>query len=154
MEHLIKLLNSKNYSELIKNLESSLGIDVKEDIPATAILNYDISKLKASKVDVNELDKLIEIDSEKILAFVKAKLKKYNNVKDKQEYPTGEEPAEEEKDIRIRILPFYRNFLIIYLIEYVLLKTNPAELGPYFNAIRIPNSKKYEKELNRIYNNL
>jgi len=42
-------------------------------------------------------------------------------------------------------------FLIGYLIEYWILKENPREIENYVRAIRIPNAKKYAKELLKMY---
>ena len=154
MEQLIKFINSEVYTKLIEKLEQMFDIKVNKNAPSYTILNYDISKLKAAKVDINELKKIMEIDSKEIFIFAAKKIKKYNNVHDKQEYAKGEEPAEDDKDVKIKVLPFYKNFLIIYLIEYFLIKTNPSELESYLKVTRIPNARKYEKELKRIYNEL
>ena len=154
IEQLINFINSGNYTNLISDLERSLNLKINKDTPSTTILNYDILKLKTAKINIDEIAKLIESDSNRIKKYAIAKLEKYNNVQEIQEYPKGEEPSESDKDIRLRTLPFYKNFLIIYLIEYFLLKTNPSELETYLKATRVPNAKKYDKELKNIYNKL
>jgi hypothetical protein len=154
MEQLIKFIESAVYTMLLDRLENDLNIKVNKDIPSYTILNYDILKLKAAKVNINELEKLIETDYNKILIFTANKIKKCDNFHDKQGYAKEEELDEYDMDVRIKVLPFYKNFLLIYLIEYFFLKTNPSELASYFKAIRIPNAKKYEKELKEIYSNL
>jgi hypothetical protein len=154
MEQLIKFISGNDYSKLIENLKEVIKIEVNENLPSNNNLNHDISRLKSAKLEIKELVLLIESEKNRIIDFIVAKLKKYNNVEDIQEYPKGEELEKDEKDVRLKVLPYYKNFIVLYLIEFYLLKNNPSELESYLKSIRISNAKKYEKELKEIYSKL
>ncbi|OXG02725.1 hypothetical protein B0A63_02420 [Flavobacterium johnsoniae UW101] len=87
-----------------------------------------------------------------ISVYVEVKLRKYADDTE-QEYPKGYN-LEKEEDDKVVNLPFYKNFLIGYLLEYWILKENPLEIEKYVRAIRIPNAKKYAKEITVIYNDI
>lgn len=154
METLIKFINSEKYTKLVERLEKMAGIDVNKETPSFTILNYDLSRLNSAKVNIAELEKLIDSDEDKVLFFSRNKLKIFENICNEQEFEKGEELNEEEEGVHIRILPFYKDFLVVYLIEYFLLKTFPSDLKAYLKAVRIPNYKKYERELINIFDNI
>ncbi|PHN31629.1 hypothetical protein AO242_15000 [Pseudomonas sp. ICMP 561] len=62
--------------------------------------------------------------------------------------------SEDEDDVLLETLPFYKNFLNIYLIELHLLKTKPEMLDSYLKKIRIPNAKQYAKQLRSVYESI
>ncbi|ELY9424736.1 hypothetical protein SLY17_003745 [Cronobacter dublinensis] len=59
-----------------------------------------------------------------------------------------------DEDLVIETLPFYKSFLIGYVLEYYFLKNNPAKLEGYLKKIRIPNYKDYTSELKVFYSKL
>ena len=67
------------------------------------------------------------------------------------EYPEGEEISDDDKPHTIEELPYYKNFLVSFLIEYYLLKEQPTELGKYLKRIHTAHATKYEKELCNIW---
>ncbi|EKY3246757.1 hypothetical protein RBA21_004181 [Cronobacter dublinensis] len=59
-----------------------------------------------------------------------------------------------DEDLVVETLPFYKSFLIGYVLEYYFLKNNPAKLEGYLRKIRIPNYKDYASELKVFYSKL
>jgi hypothetical protein len=153
MERIKEFIESELYNDLINQIKVVAKVEVQSSYPEM-ILSFDKENLDFAKISVDDLELLLSSDKEKIIEYVKVKLVKYLNVEMEQEYPKGEEPDEDDKDVILKISPFYKNFLNIYLIEYYLLKNRPTELEAYFKATRIPGAKKYEKELKEIYSKI
>jgi hypothetical protein len=108
--------------------------------------------LSKSNLTIDEINNLLEIDFEKIITFIIRKIDKYKNEKDNGgDFPKNEKSGNNDKPITIQILPYYKSFMLRYIIEYYFLKFKPDELFEYIKDIRIPQSKKYEKELREIY---
>lgn len=152
MESLLNLINSTNYQMMIAKLEKSLDISVNRNSPPIAVLNYDMKKIRISDVEIEEIELLIDEEKEKIISFVSAKLSKYINAKMEQECPKGEDL--DEDDEVIERVPFYGSFLVIYLLEYYLLKNKPSDVESYLKKIRIPQAKKYAKEIKKIFDDV
>jgi hypothetical protein len=150
METLVDLVNSTNYNVLLENVRSRIEIEINDDIPPV-VWNFSIKGLSLADVKTDELKSLIELHTDSISAYVEVKLRKYSDDTE-QEYPKGYEV--EKEDDKVVNLPFYKNFLIGYLLEYWILKENPLEIEKYVRAIRIPNAKKYAKEITVIYNDI
>ena len=107
--------------------------------------------MNAKKVlsDTNNLEYLFSSNMKETLCFVVKKMQ-YNFDED-DEYPEGEEILDDDKPHTIEELPYYKNFLVAFLIEYYLLKEQPTKLGEYLKRIHIAHATKYEKELRNIW---
>lgn len=150
METLVDLINSTNYNGLLENVKSRIEIEIDDDIPYV-VWDFSIKGLNLAGIKADDLKSLIELHMDSISAYVEVKLSKYADDTE-QEYPEGYEP--EKEDNKVVGLPFYKNFLIGYLIEYWILKESPLDIEKYIRAIRIPNAKKYAKEISNIYNEI
>lgn len=84
-----------------------------------------------------------------IVSFVERKMS--YDFEDEEEYPKGEELSDDEKPKLITELPYYKNFLVAFLIEYYLLKEHPTTLCGYLKRIHIANATKYKRELKAIW---
>ena len=113
------------------------------------MLDYDNERLKAAQVTIEELEYLFSSNMKETLCFVVKKMQ-YNFDED-DEYPEGEEISDDDKPHTIDELPYYKNFLVAFLIEYYLLKEQPTKLGKYLKRIYIAHATKYEKELRNIW---
>ncbi|WP_276379043.1 hypothetical protein [Flavobacterium sp. H4147] len=150
MKTLVDFVNSTTYDVLLENVKLRINIEIDDNIP-DVVWGFSIKELNLANVTVDDLKSLIELHTDSISAYVEIKLKKYSDDIE-QEYPEGYEPEEENDEIVN--LPFYKNFLIIYLAEYWILKENPKEIENYVRALRIPYAKKYAKEITVIYNDI
>ena len=83
------------------------------------------------------------------MTFIDKKMQ-YNFDED-DEYPEGEEISDDDKPHTIEELPYYKNFLVAFLIEYYFLKEQPTKLGKYLKRIHIAHATNYEKELRNIW---
>ncbi len=82
--------------------------------------------------------------------YVAAKLKKYEG-DDTEEYPPGELPPAEERPKTLKIHDAPRDFLVIHLIEFAIMARSPGDLEAYIKRRRIPNARKYAKEIAQLY---
>jgi len=153
MQSIKNLIEGNGYKALLQNVRQQINIQVNENDPPSAMLNIDVNNLRAAKLDAQALENILETDLNEITKYAVLKI---GTVKDdgEQEYPEGEEPDEDDEDEVIETLPYYKDFLVGMIIEYILLKQKPSELAAYLKALRIPGAKKFEKELKDIYSNI
>ena len=148
MDNLNEFINGENYELLLKNVQTISNIEIDDNVPF-ALLDYDNERLKAAQVTIEELEYLFSSNMKETLCFVVKKMQ-YNFDED-DEYPEGEEISDDDKPHSIEELPYYKNFLVSFLIEYYLLKEQPTKLGKYLKRIYIAHATKYEKELRNIW---
>ena len=148
MDNINQFINGENYELLLKNVQPISNIEIDDNVPF-ALLDYDNERLKAAQVTIEDLEYLFSSNMKETLCFVVKKMQ-YNFDED-DEYPEGEEISDDDKPHTIDELPYYKNFLVSFLIEYYLLKEQPTELGEYLKRIHIAQATKYEKELRNIW---
>ena len=148
MDNINEFINGENYELLLKNVQPISNIEIDDNVPF-ALLDYDNERLKAAQVTIEDLEYLFSSNMKETLCFVVKKMQ-YNFDED-DEYPEGEEISDDDKPHTIDELPYYKNFLVSFLIEYYLLKEQPTELGEYLKRIHIAQATKYEKELRNIW---
>lgn len=148
MDNINEFINGENYEFLLKNVQTICNIEIDDNVPF-ALLDYDNERLKAAQVTIEELEYLFSSNMKETLCFVVKKMQ-YNFDED-DEYPEGEEISDDDKPHTIEELPYYKNFLVSFLIEYYLLKEQPTKLGKYLKRIYIAHATKYEKELRNIW---
>lgn len=145
------IINSMQYQDLLNSVQEISKIKILDEY-GYLLASRDEQNMKLANLSKEKLIKLIEIDKDLIIRFAIYKIDKFRNTKIDQEYPKGEE-VEKENDNE-KVLGYSRRFLLMYIIEYYLLKSNPSELKRYLKAIRIPYASKYEKELKELYSKL
>lgn len=148
MDNINEFINGENYELLLKNVQTRSNIEIDDNVPF-ALLDYDNERLKAAQVTIEELEYLFSSNMKETLCFVVKKMQ-YNFEED-DEYPEGEEILDDDKPHTIEVLPYYKNFLVAFLIEYSFLKEQPTKLGKYLKRIHIAHATKYEKELRNIW---
>lgn len=148
MDNINGFINGENYELLLKNVQTISNIEIDDNVPF-ALLDYDNERLKAAQVTIEELEYLFSSNMKETLCFVLKKMQ-YNFDED-DEYPEGEEVLDDDKPHTIEELPYYKNFLVSFLIEYYFLKEQPTKLGEYLKRIHIAHATKYEKELRNIW---
>ncbi|WP_273534441.1 hypothetical protein [Prevotella aurantiaca] len=148
MDNVNEFINGENYELLLKNVQTICNIEIDDNVPF-ALLDYDNERLKVAQVKIEELEYLFNSNMKETLCFVVKKMQ-YNFDED-DEYPEGEEILDDDKPHTIEVLPYYKNFLVAFLIEYYLLKEQPTKLGEYLKRIHIAHATKYEKELRNIW---
>ena len=148
MDNINEFINGENYELLLKNVQTICNIEIDDNVPF-ALLDYDNERLKAAQVKIEELEYLFNSNMKETLCFVVKKMQ-YNFDED-DEYPEGEEILDDDKPHTIEVLPYYKNFLVAFLIEYYFLKEQPTKLGEYLKRIHIAHATKYEKELRNIW---
>ena len=148
MDNINEFINGENYELLLKNVQTISNIEIDDNVPF-ALLDYDNERLKAAQVKIDDLESLLNTNMKEASYFVEKKMQ-YNFDED-DEYPEGEEISDDDKPHAIDELPYYKNFLVSFLIEYYLLKEQPTELGKYLKRTHIAQATKYEKELRNIW---
>lgn len=155
MESIKALIQSDQYNKLLSSIQKETGIEVNETLPPLALLNYDLDRIKKAGTNPENLANLLKLDSDKFLNYSLLHFNKFSaQVNEDGEYPDGEELDDDEKPKTIKVLPYYKDFLVTALVEYYLLKNSPVELLKYLKATRIPNAKQHEKDLKEIYSKL
>jgi len=148
MDNINEFINGEIYEVLLKNVQTICNIEIDDNVPF-ALLDYDNERLKAAQVKIDDLESLLNTNMKEASYFVEKKMQ-YNFDED-DEYPEGEEISDDDKPHTIDELPYYKNFLVSFLIEYYLLKEQPTELGKYLKRTHIAHATKYEKELRNIW---
>ncbi|MGC7560391.1 hypothetical protein ACPEEL_03715 [Pasteurella sp. PK-2025] len=147
----IKIINSEQYQNLISSIQKKTKLKILNEYK-DATANRDCQKMKLANLLADDALNLLKNDEATFVNFALMKMQKFENVKINEEYPSNEKmDVEDDNEI---ILGYSKSFLLLYLIEYFLLKTKPSELGFYLKTIRVPQAKKYEKELKEIYSKI
>lgn len=148
MDNINEFINGENYELLLKNVQTICNIEIDDTVPF-ALLDYDNERLKAAQVKIDDLEFLLGSNMNEAMTFIDKKMQ--FDFEDDDEYPEGEEISYDDKPHTIEELPYYKNFLVSFLIEYYLLKEQPTKLGKYLKRIYIAHATKYEKELRNIW---
>lgn len=151
MQESIKVIESEVYTDYINFVENKVVLKVLEKYRENTAIR-DADKMSKAKVTSSEILDLLINDKEQFTAYIFSKIKKYENVKFKEDYPKGEEPEKEESNEEV--LGYAKGFILLYAVEYFLLKETPEDLEFYMKETRVPQAKKYTKELKEIYSKL
>ena len=148
MDNIYEFINGENYELLLKNVQTISNIEIDDNVPF-ALLDYDNERLNAAQVTIEDLESLLGSNMNEAMTFIDKKMQ--FDFEEDDKYPEGEEISDDDKPHTIEELPYYKNFLVSFLIEYYLLKEQPTELGKYLKRIHIAQATKYEKELRNIW---
>ena len=146
MNKINEFINSGLYETLLKAVQER-NVEIDNIVPFS-LLDYDRERLVAARIEIEDLKALLSTN----ISFVKSKMQL--DFDEEDEYPVGEEVIDDEKPRTINELPYYKNFLVAFLIEYYLLKIQPKELGKYLKRIRIAHASKYEDRLKELWKNV
>ncbi|MCF5050029.1 hypothetical protein GIW50_06795 [Pseudomonas syringae] len=140
-------VGSDRYQAVLLTVQEQLNLDINETLPSDILFQHDANKINVAKLDIQALEQVIEHGKVGLVPFVSAKLSALKSTAHEQE-------GNQDEDKIVKTLPFYKNFLILYLLELFFLENDPDHLDVYLKGIRIPNSKKYTEQLVRIYTSL
>ncbi|EPA9747677.1 hypothetical protein QL203_21660 [Cronobacter malonaticus] len=141
-------IKSDNYTHLLNSIASELHIEINKNEPPSQVLNLDANRIKNADVSLKELEEIIVDDCVNIIKYVRIKMFGLDE-EDIDDYN-----EEQDKDVIIEKFPFYKSFLITYMIEYYLLKNNQVKLEDYLKKSKIPRHKQYAEELKSFYNKI
>lgn len=151
MQKSIKVIESEAYIDCINSIENKVSLKILDKYREN-MANRDSDKMDKANVSSLEIINILEEDRIEFLDFLFSKIKKYENVKFKEDYPKDEEP--EDEDNNEEVLGYAKGFILLYAIEFFLLKNRPTDLERYLKETRVPQAKKYAKELSTIYSSL
>ncbi|EOI5716517.1 hypothetical protein ACMS0D_002825 [Cronobacter turicensis] len=132
-------IKSDNYSYLLNSIVLELDVEINKSEPPSQVLNLDANRIKNADVSLKELEEVIVDDCVNIIKYVRIKMFGLDE-EDIDDYN-----EEQDKDVIIEKLSFYKSFLITYMIEYYLLKTNQVKLEDYLKKSKIPKHKRMLK---------
>ncbi|MDI7691618.1 hypothetical protein [Cronobacter malonaticus] len=141
-------IKSDNYTCLLNSIALELNVEINKSEPPSQVLNLDANRIKNADVSLKELEEVIVDDCVNIIKYVRIKMFGLDE-EDIDDYN-----EEQDEDVIIEKLPFYKSFLITYMIEYYLLKNNQAKLEDYLKKSKIPKHKQYAEELKSFYNKI
>lgn len=150
MNKINEFINSGLYETFLKAVQER-NVEIDNIVPFS-LLDYDRERLVAARIEIEDLKALLSTNMEEATSFVKSKMQL--DFDEEDEYPVGEEVIDDEKPRTINELPYYKNFLVAFLIEYYLLKIQPKELGKCLKRIRIAHASKYEDRLKELWKNV
>ncbi|WP_213881482.1 hypothetical protein [Pseudomonas sp. dw_358] len=142
LEEVVNWIDSEVYERLVAFVSKELSLKVNHDAVPHIVLTHDVNEINFSDISIAELSE-IGSDYSFVCGYVSAKLNVIAGSEDEQE---GRD-QEEGPDQLIAVLPYYKNFLNLYLVELYFLIHNPAGLEKYLQLIRIPGAKKFAKQL-------
>lgn len=148
MNNINEFINGENYEVLLKSVQTISNIEIDDNVPF-ALLDYDNEMLKAAQVKIDDLEFLLGSNMNEAMTFIDKKMQ--FDFEEDDEYPEGEEILDDDNPHTIEELPYYKNFLVSFLIEYYFLKEQPTKLGKYLKRTHIAQATKYEKELRNIW---
>ncbi|EMH4164454.1 hypothetical protein RJ498_003777 [Pluralibacter gergoviae] len=140
-------IDGPSYKKALDMLAKEYSIFINKDEMAPILLSYDANKINLSGALLSDLEFILCNRLELFLKYLDVKLKIILSESDQQE-------GNDDEDVLIKRLLPYKNFLIIHLIEYYLIENNIDGLDDYLKKIRIPNSKKYSMQIQKIYKSL
>lgn len=140
-------IKSGLYDSLLSTASLNQKISINPDEPSGVLLRHDINKINLAKLSIQEMEQTVSNNKALFFKFLDEKLKTFIETPDEQD-------NNYDSDDIIETLPFYRNFLIIHMIEFCILTNSSECLDVYVKKIKIPNNKKYESKLREIYSNL
>lgn len=146
------MINNETYTQIIFDIANKSNKKIDKNNYLSSIQYAKESIKKANETEESLLNFLNENKDIVIMYSVK-KLTTLSNVEDKDDDDDWETDEGDEDEI-IEELGLSMTFLIYYLNELILIKKGNEELEKYLKKIRIPNAKKYAKELREIYNSI
>ena len=141
------VIDSPLYKKALKTLAREYKIATNKEEVSFVLLEYDANKINLSGASLSDLKSILSERLDSFLKYIGLKLNIILNESDQQE-------GNDEKDVIIKRLLPYQNFLIVHLLEYYLIVNNVDNLNDYLKKIRIPNSKKYCAQIQKIYESL
>lgn len=148
MEESKKVITSEEYTHFINLLQGKVCLKILEKYNEN-MCKRDSYKMSAANVFASDIINVLTNDAVRFSNFINCKIKKYENVKLKGDFPKNKLNEEEFTDEKI--LGYAKNFILLYAIEYFLLQNKPEDLESYLRITRVPQSKKYASELKSIY---
>jgi hypothetical protein len=139
------ILNSNEYANILDSIVLQSGIEIYSSYPDT-IAEIDQIRLTESGISEEQIIKFLSEESILIQKFNLAKLWYFNAIKTIEEY-NPDFPPEKDNEVILKQHGFMKSFLLFNLIEYILLKKTDDSINNYLAFVRIPNKKKYIKQL-------
>ncbi len=146
-------IKSEHYSNLLNRLVICTHIELNNNVP-DVLFGHDERRIAAGGMDITALEGLLSNDQkvDEIKEFI---LKSMHSVGgEEEEYPTGGESDKDDRPQLKKKLPYYRSFLITFLVQYYLIENHPDRLDAYYKATRTPAAKKHKKQMLEIYHSV
>jgi hypothetical protein len=140
------IISSEVYRKIVSELVSDIQISVDAEYEEV-FARLDSAKIIRSGLDVGRIMEVLSSDREAIKNYSVKKILALSVQKEEQDYPEGEEPDDDEKDVILSIGNYSQGFLLTNIIEYSLAKEGGAKLLDYIKASKIPKAKDYAKQV-------
>ncbi len=149
MDSLNRFVTSAEYQALLNRIALATGIQVLETVSAR-MLELDAARLANAGLSVSDLESVTGKEPDQVIKFVVLKMQKYRIAPLLPASSTSHANSGEIGET-LATSPFLPNFLVIYLVEYIILRHNPERLESYLRLSRIPNAKRYGRELHMLF---
>lgn len=144
-------VESEDYRQTAKSIADDYGINLIELDPRFVVQSSS-EKIAKAQTTVDQLIQLLHEETDSLKRFSHLKLRDQFGKPVVQEFRSGDDQGDQTASDREEGVQGLGNiFLLMYLLEYQILKNKPEFLDEYLALIRIPNRKKYAKELKSCY---
>lgn len=155
METIDELMTSAMYQGALKEIEEKAHVGISDyDSTDFHLRNMTEEDLKKAKLSISFIVDYLQSHLKTIIEYSIRKITYYEknpNEAEYEEYPEGEELADDEKSVVIERHDYVPFILINYGIEYFFLKEQPDKLLEYIKKLRIPGAAKYKREITSLY---
>jgi len=140
-----KIVLSSEYQCLLNELRESLVIPVEANYE-DMLAEFDDESLSLSRLSESEIVKALHEEVAQIQAYSERKFRVLDGAPDEQEFAPGEQlDIDDYEEVGEGVCS--QGFLLINIIEYLLAKADVDRLQAYLKLQRIPNAKKYAKQV-------
>lgn len=147
LQDLYEFSLSPHYQAPLDEVCKQTGVSIHERYDEF-IFQLDKEGIEASGVRPRDIEELVLMPGGRFIRFCVAKIEFFKKHAIEQEFPQGEEV--EQFDQKEKLLGFSRGILLMYAVEFLLGETGGQYLEEYAKKARIPNAKKYVKEVLRL----
>ncbi len=143
-----KIISSQDYINAVDVIRDALRLDIEYDVYDVS-LDLDVKSLQAADLSVDEIISVLAVDANNIVRFSVLKFRGLAGDNNDGEFPSDELQAADEVSEVVETHPMQIDFLIAYIVEYILVSAYPEKLLAYLKELRIPYAKKYAAQLHR-----
>jgi hypothetical protein len=141
-----KIVCSGEYQRVLDDLSVSLKIAVEPSYDGM-LIEFDGEVIELSKLNESELFFAVASRAAEIKSYSIKKFIATDNATCEQEYPSGEQPEEDDNTGEESEGVYSQGFLLINIVEFLLAERGDQCLLDFLKASRIPKAGAYAKQV-------
>lgn len=147
-----EFITSERYDLLLQQVQQARPLDINNSVP-DVLLGHDLKRISAAETTVDTLYDFLDDHQrlDQVAQFISRILSEDDEDGDDEEYPPGAQPSADEAPALIKKLPYYKSFLLTFIIQFYLINRQPERLDGYYKATRTPGAKAHKKKMTAFY---